>query len=322
MAKWDELVQEVHASEAARVVMSSETFALCDDRAADRVVEAFGADRLHIAITIRPLADMLPSAWQQYVRARMRRGYEDWLRAVLVEDLDGKRTTPSFWARMRLDRIAERWGSRLGYDRVTVVSLAEQEREFVLRVFEAMVGLPEGTLVPGPYAANFSLPWSVAETVRRFNMQFKDQEGGGVAEHARIQLGAVDYLKRQGPTVFAEEAIGTPQWALDRSAELVGDINARLRELGVHVVGDLDALARGHRAAVTTPPPSSVSVEDAGLLMFALVQAATEEGRRQGRREARREALSSQAAAPAPEVGGREALRILSTRARKRLHLS
>jgi hypothetical protein len=333
MAKWDELVEEVQTSTAKRIVISSETFAHCDDAAADRVVEAFDPEKLRIAITMRPLADMLPSAWQQYVQTSSQLSYEAWLQAVLVDDLDGEKTTPSFWRRMRLDRIAERWGSRLGYDRITIVSLAEQEREYVLRVFEEMVGLPAGTLVPDPTEANFSLPYPVAESIRRFNMLYKAQDGGwSIDEHARlIELGSVDLIKKRGPGVLERYPIGTPQWAIDRSAEIVGDINGRLRELGVNVAGDLDALTRSPKPAVSDEPPGELRVDDVGSLLYAMMQAAKAEGRREARLEARREArrkAKEKRAKPAKraarprEVGGREALRILSTRARKRLHLS
>lgn len=60
---WPQLVDEVNASTADRVVISSETFARANDARAKTVIDAFGADRTHVVITMRPLVDMLSSSW-------------------------------------------------------------------------------------------------------------------------------------------------------------------------------------------------------------------------------------------------------------------
>ena len=83
MEAWPRLVAEVEESTAKRVVISSETFARANDERARTVIDAFGADRTHVVITMRPLVDMLSSSWQQYVQTGSQQAYPDWLDQML-----------------------------------------------------------------------------------------------------------------------------------------------------------------------------------------------------------------------------------------------
>ena len=69
------LVAEIANSDADRVVISSEAFAHADGEAADGILDAFGRDRTHVVVTMRPLADMLSSSWWQYVQGGARVPY-------------------------------------------------------------------------------------------------------------------------------------------------------------------------------------------------------------------------------------------------------
>src|SRR5581483_5402685 len=66
--KWQDLVDEVEAAGDQRVVIDSEFFTDADDLGARRVVDELGRDRVQIVITLRPLAKILSSQWQQYVQ--------------------------------------------------------------------------------------------------------------------------------------------------------------------------------------------------------------------------------------------------------------
>ena len=57
-ADWTELVEAVAAAGAQRVVVSSEYFADCEDGAMRRVVAELGGPRVHVVVTLRPLASL------------------------------------------------------------------------------------------------------------------------------------------------------------------------------------------------------------------------------------------------------------------------
>ena len=68
MAYWDKLVRDVREAGDQRVVISSEFFADGDDATARRVVADLGGPRVHVVVTLRPLARVMPSQWQQYLQ--------------------------------------------------------------------------------------------------------------------------------------------------------------------------------------------------------------------------------------------------------------
>ena len=272
---WPELVEEVQSSTAKRVVISSETFARADDEGAQTVIDAFGADRTHVVITMRPLADMLPSSWQQYVQTGERCTYEEWLDEMLTspDTVDGAQ--PEFWRKTRIDVLARRWGALVGPEQVTVVSLANRPRDFVLRTFEQFTGLPSGTLVPDRTSENVSLGFGVAEVVRRFNELFDERPGATPDLQARlVEFGTIRYLRRTPEALTADSRIDVPAWAADRAAEIVQDMNRGLRDAGVRVVGDLDALAVPSRPPVeSVATPTTVSTEAAAGLLVGMMLA-------------------------------------------------
>ncbi|WP_158590093.1 hypothetical protein [Amnibacterium setariae] len=273
---WPQLVAEVAASTAKRVVISSETFARAEDDGAARVIEAFGAERTHVVITMRPLADMLPSSWQQYVQTGSRRSWAEWLDEMLRsgDTLHGEQ--PEFWRKTRIDALARRWGALVGPERVTVVSLAAAPRDFVLRTFEQLTGLPTGVLVPHAAADNGSLPHAVVEVLRRFNTAYGDLPGATADVQAGlIEFGAVKRLRRHPELLEADDRIEVPRWAADRAAEIVDEMLAGVRAAGVRTVGDLDALRIPSRPPVeAVTEPSAVSTAAAAELLVGMMLAA------------------------------------------------
>ncbi|MFD1722476.1 hypothetical protein [Amnibacterium endophyticum] len=273
---WPRLVEEVRESTAKRVVISSETFARAGDDGAQRVVEAFGAERTRVVITMRPLVDMLSSSWQQFVQTGSVERYEDWLDRMLNSPDTVNGPQPEFWRKTRIDALARRWGALVGPEQVTVVSLAGAPRDFVLRTFEQFTGLPDGTLVPNPASDNVSLGFGVAETVRRFNELFKGMEGTSAdLQAALIEFGAVRHLRTAPAALQADARIEVPQWAADRAAALTREMNQGLRDAGVRIVGDLEALEVPSRAPVpSVVTPTAFSTEAGANLLVGMMLAA------------------------------------------------
>jgi hypothetical protein len=145
---WDALVQDVQQSTASRVVISSEFFADTGRAALPMVVESLGGDHIHIVVTLRPLAKIVPSQWQQYLQNGFRMPYLEWLEGILKQPPDTP--TPGFWHRHRHDALVARWVKVVGKENLTVIVADESDRMMLPRTFEALTGLPEGFLVPRP----------------------------------------------------------------------------------------------------------------------------------------------------------------------------
>ena len=246
LARWRDLVREVERAREPRVVISSEGFADADEAGVSKVIGDLGQGRVHVVVTLRPLAALLPSQWQQYVQGGMTQAFDVWLEKVLNEPPGT--TTPSFWQRHRHDRLVARWAAAAGAEHVTVVVGDETDHDRLLRVFEGLVGLQAGTLVPEPDLANRSLTLAEAGIVRAFNVAFRE-EGLGTQLHTKVmRFGAAEHLKRRLPGPD-EPRIETPSWAIERAAAISRQIVEGIASAGVRVVGDLASLA-------ATPEPA------------------------------------------------------------------
>ena len=256
LRQWRALVDEARAAADARVVISSEWLSEATSAAIPRIVEDLGVDRVHVVVTLRPLASILPSQWQQYVQGGIRLAYDEWLDAVLLHP--DRRVTPSFWQRHRHDQLVGRWADVVGRDRVTAVVADERDPGFVLRTFEALVGLPEGTLVLHEDRSNRSLTWPEIEVVRRIQATLDELGVDGPLRQGLVLYGAAPAIRERVP-LPGEPRIETPGWAVDEAVRIGTEMAEGIAASGVHVVGDLARLA----AAPERRPGASESPPDA-----------------------------------------------------------
>jgi len=262
IAHWHYLVRSVGAAGGKRVVVSSEFLADADDAAARRVVSDLGP-RVHVAVTLRPLTKILPSQWQQYMQNGYCMPYLEWLEGILS---DPPRTpTPGFWRRHRHDALIARWAAAAGPENLTVIVVDESDRLMLLRTFKAMLGLPDGLLVPGEGTENRSLTLAEAEVVRLLNEEFKRRRWPGRSYARFMRYGAVERLKSRQPAP-GEARIITPAWALKQAASIGAEMAHNISSLGVRVVGDLSALgAEPPEAAVDAPAAVPLLPADAAV---------------------------------------------------------
>jgi hypothetical protein len=224
---------------------------------------------------MRPLVDMLSSSWQQYVQTGSRKTYAEWLDEMLRREDTVHGSQPEFWQKTRIDVLAKRWGALVGPEHVTVVSLANSPRDFVLRTFEQLTALPEGTLVPDPRSDNVSLSHPIAEVVRKFNQRFFRLPGASAdVQAALIEFGTIRMLREHPELLRADERIEVPQWAADRAAVLMQEMIDGVRASGVGTIGDLDALVVPSRPPVpSVETPAAVSTDVAAELLTGMMLA-------------------------------------------------
>jgi hypothetical protein len=246
MRHWRSLVHDVDRARADRVVISSDLLADASPDAIRTVAQDLGPDRVHVAITLSPLATVLPVQWQAFVQAGLRTSYDDWLEAMF--DQADATPPPTFWFRHRHDRLVARWADVVGPGNVTVVVQDGPDGSNVLPTFERLLGLRDGTLAAADGdIADRSLMWPEAEVVRAFNELFW-QEGLGSGLHARVmRYGAASYMRARRPEP-GETPIRTPGWAIDRSVAIAREMAGAIAASGVRVVGDLERLAHAPEA--------------------------------------------------------------------------
>jgi len=236
---WQLLVAEIRRAGDRRVLLSSEFLADAEPEAIARVVADLDPARVHVVATLRPLARIIPSQWQQYVQNRLTMPFEDWLDAILHQPRGT--VTPTFWQRHRHDELVARWADVVGPANVTVVALAGDDRETIFRAFEQLLGLSSGTLAPDAGQANRSMSLAEIEVLRAFNIAYK---GAGLPRglyERLVHRGAAALELRRVPDP-SEGRVVVPGWATEPIAEIARTMVASIARSGVRVVGDLDVL--------------------------------------------------------------------------------
>jgi hypothetical protein len=269
MREWHRIVKEVRGAREARVLFSSERLSHAEPATIRRIVDDFDPALVHVAVTLRPLARILPSQWQQAVQSGSTTSFDAWLRRVLSEsDAD----PGSLWHRHRHDRLLERWAAIVGPARVTAIVLAEGDRSWLLRVFEDLLRLHAGTLRQHRDLSNRSLTRAEVEAVRALNVALGAEGFTRDVRRNVVELGASVRLRLRDPEPD-EPPIRLPAWAAEPVAAIARDVVRGIRATGIAVVGDLEALAPlGANDEPDSTGPICLPPEAARLLVASVLE--------------------------------------------------
>jgi uncharacterized membrane protein YgcG len=268
--RWHELVAALREEGPERKIYSSEYLADATDDQVARIVDAVGPEDLYVVITLRPLVDIVPSQYQQYLQGGLTEDYESWLE-VTFNHPPYTGPTPWFWQRHRHDALVQRWVRAIGAERVIVVVTDGRDFDAVPTVFEQLLELSPGTLTGRKVRQNRSLTWAEAEVMRRFNVQA--HEAGIVdSKYQFLTKFAADHVKERVPRP-GEGRIVTPDWAAKQADELGADFVAAIEESGVRVIGDLRQLCPGPLVGVWTGPPETTDIDVAARFAAGFVLA-------------------------------------------------
>ena len=253
--KWANLQRTVTRHEG-RAIVSSELLAVCSDEKAATVVAGLGGDRVNVVLTLRSLASVVPSAWQEGVKAGSTKRFGPFVREVLANGgTAGRDLAGRFWTVHQQARFVQRWADVVGPDKVTVLPLDPARPDAVFRAFEPLIGLRPGTLDPSLAThTNRSLSWAEAEAVRSFNtLVGMPGEFENVGEMLPPQVVSI-LVESRRPPADEPRATLSPQ-DVEALIPLATAMTDAIRESGVRVIGDLDLLVP------TVDPDAVVPVE-------------------------------------------------------------
>lgn len=274
-APWAKLEDAVHSA-SGRVIVSSENMCLFTDAQAHQAVRRLGAGRdVRVLITVRSLAEMLPSTWQQELRNRpkLTGSYEEWLRTT-VPDPDGFGS--KFWQCNNFPRLLNRWGGIVGEENVSFVITDKRQPDRILRATEQLLGLTPDVLEFHPSGRiNRSRSFEEAELMYRINLATEK-----TLTHAR-------YLELVKAGVFRTlltrpEASGTaipvPAWAANEMADIGRQHAKLLQDSRASILGDINDIAQTKTlVSDSVTPPSAVSMDVAVAAVVGAINAADRE---------------------------------------------
>lgn len=297
LKRWKQLAASVRRSTADRVVLSSELLARIPPARARMLVDDVGGN-VHLVLTMRPLAAILASRWQQSVQDEFRVDYPGWLEQVFGHR-SGTREKPDFWLRYDLEHHIERWAPIVGEENITFLVLDPHNRDMLLHSFERMLALPAGLLVPDATLTNPSLPHAEIEMLLAFNRVFT-REGHTREEYVHGIRGRAVRQFKADPETLKQGRIQTPRWAALAANEAAAPWIEAIEKSQTRVIGQLDHLLVDPEAFPEgSATPTSVSTDSAGELAFRLYNAGLEYGERRARKVVEQELAAREVAAQA-----------------------
>ena len=291
--EWDIVAQQ--ARQAPQVaVISHELFSAADEEQAARAVRSLQPAEVHIVLTVRDMASLLPAEWQETIKHRNARGWEDWLGDVIDrESVDADRRQWWFWRVHDTLALLALWARHVPAERVHVITmpLPNAGTGLLWERFAGLLGLDPAGADLSQARPNTSLGLPEIEFLRRLNGKLPAEVPDwfymwtvkeGVAHKALADR------PRHGRLVLPADR---EAWAKEQAEVLI----AGLSDSGYQVIGDLDELrprASGAASLAGSPadqPPDGVldaAVDAAAALVVN--QYRKEHGAPRGRAGARR----------------------------------
>jgi len=239
LGEWDILTRQALRARKAAVI-SSELLVACDDRQADRGARSLHPAELHVVLTVRDFATLLPAEWQETVKCRGTVPWEEWLDGVIgIESAADRRRRSWFWKVHDTLAIIDMWSHDIPPEHVHVITMPRQSSADTLWVrFASVLGIDSVNIDLTRAYANSSLGLLETEFLRRMNEALPEGVPDWFYTRSIKQNLAHDILgarPRQARLILppAREA-----WAREQSEILV----AGLRDSKYDIVGDLGEL--------------------------------------------------------------------------------
>lgn len=245
---WEQMVASSESLRGSRMAISAESFAVSEPSVISNIARDLGRDRLHVVITLRPLAKILPSQWQQDLHgAWQSQAFDSWLEEVLRDPRPSLKLGPieiphPFWFRHRHDFLVNRWADVLGTERITVVVVDDHRKESLFETFEQLLGVRDGTLPRDVSARNQSMTLQEMVIMQRYGELLENSElGRRVVAQARYHR-ALRILRKIRPNNTRDARLQIPSWSHEPVGEIQEEMRTHFENLEVGVIGILDRL--------------------------------------------------------------------------------
>ena len=174
--EWDVLARQALKSPVAAII-SDELLGNCSQERADRAVRSLEAAELHVVLTVRDFASLLPAEWQEAVKCRRTVRWEEWLGDVSrLGSTADRHDNSGFWAAHDTLATLSRWSQHLPPDRIHVITMPRDGSPDALwHRFAAVVGIDSAKIDLSQARGNTSLGLAETEFLRRMNETLSDE---------------------------------------------------------------------------------------------------------------------------------------------------
>jgi hypothetical protein len=237
--EWDVLVKQALGAGGAAMI-SHEMLAGASREQVDRAMHGLRSAEVHVIVTVRDIASLLPAEWQETVKHQNRQRWNRWLRMIVQRT--GQRRIDWFWMVHDTVDLLQRWGGGLPPERVHVITVPPRGAppDLLWHRFASVIGVDPAAIDTSVARPNSSLGLAEVEMLRNLNTRLRGDNAlplwfytGHVKETLAHQVLAArpktDRLVL--PAIYDE-------WAMETAEKQI----AGLRAAGYDIVGDLDEL--------------------------------------------------------------------------------
>jgi hypothetical protein len=266
--EWEILARQAKQAPRAAVI-SHELFSAADAPQVEQAVRSLQPAEVHVILTARDIASLLPAEWQETVKHRNSRSWEGWLGDVI----DGESSSPDrrqwwFWRVHDTLAILDLWSAHVPAERVHVIPIPPREAgtDLLWQRFAALLDIDPGSVDLSRARANSALGLPEIEFLRRLN-----QELPGEVPDWFYMWNVKESLAHQALAARpVRKRLVLPADRYDWAAEHADALITGLQKSGYDLVGDLDEL----RPSPASEPAVSPADQPAEQVLEAAVQSA------------------------------------------------
>ncbi|MEJ7794681.1 MAG: hypothetical protein WKF50_03955 [Nocardioides sp.] len=262
-----ELEGVLKSADGERLLLTCEDFCEADLERIELLVQV--ADKagheVRVVLTVRGLAHVIPSEWQQFLKHRMTLDYPTFLQRV--QQRKG-RWAEHFWRRQDLVAICTRWAEVVGRDRIDVVVTPDRtaEPDGLYRIFGQVVGFDPHQLSWPERNVNASWGYVEAEVYRRANLALGDR----LPRYDRDYQPGLRWPLVQGVLPRSASArIPLPPSELEWVTHVAREHAAWLQDARIRVHGDPSLLIPSESDTAELPPLDDEAIANASIETLA-----------------------------------------------------
>ncbi len=257
---WDAITAEMLGWDGAASVLSVEFLSFAGPRVAQRVAESLAGAEVHVVLTVRDTAEVLPGLWQTHCANGGTASWPGFARSARFGAGMGPLSQPLgqgarlFRRALDVPRMLDVWAPVVPAEQLHVVTVPRPgaPRELLWERFAGVVGIDPAVATRPAAGHNPSLGYASADLMRRLNSEL-----GRLPRH-RYNPTLKHYLAEQ---VLAERRSLEARAELDAAAEEFATrwnrrVRAALEASTAQLVGDLEDLP------VTEPVTPAGSIVD------------------------------------------------------------
>jgi hypothetical protein len=240
--EWQRLKSQLLSSSSDTTVISGEAFALADDQAIAELAQVCSKFDVHLVVTLRRIADLVPSYWQEHAKRRPYPVLSDFVNNVVHRE--GEVLSERFWSCQEHDVLIRRWQAIMKPTETTVIIPDKRQPTLLLNAFVALLNVPHelGSTIAGEAASYKNRSQTVEEMAVRQGL-FRMLEQRGLMKTARYFTQKLSDANGDRTPLQEEHPI-----RLDRSSRaallpIETRIVDELNRLPLRVIGNLESLA-------------------------------------------------------------------------------